>query len=416
MDCNLRPASCAAVAEGIAGPIGRYNFRMHRESAAISDTSEIIAELKAGRMVVLVDDEDREDEGDLVLAADHVTAEAINFMTKHARGLVCLTITESRRQQLGLQSMVNQNRSQNGTNFTASIEAASGVTTGISAHDRAHTIRVACAAGAKSLDIVQPGHVFPIVAQDGGVLVRAGHTEAGCDLARLAGLTSAGVICEIMNEDGTMARLPQLIDFAARHGLKIGTIADLIEHRSTTESLVERIAERDVDTLAGRFRMCGFRDLTSGHTHLALVCGTIVAETAALVRVHVVRSAIDLLDTHPGSHPFSISQALTRIQAEGSGVVLLLHCSTGPDALDEALEEPSGKGAAPRMDLRFYGIGAQILRELGVRRMQVMASPRRTPSLAGFGLEITRYVSPGAEPESAIRPARLQVRVAARGE
>lgn len=385
---------------------------MPRESAAISDTREIIAELKAGRMVVLVDDEDREDEGDLVLAADHVTPEAINFMIKYARGLVCLTITEARRQQLGLQLMVSQNRSQNGTNFTASIEAAEGVTTGISAHDRSRTIRVACIPEARPGDLVQPGHVFPIVAQEGGVLVRAGHTEAGCDLAKLAGLTPAGVICEIMNEDGTMSRLPELVDFAAHHGLKIGTIADLIEYRSTTESLVERIAERDVETLAGRFRMVGYRDLTSGHTHLALVGGTIEPDAATFVRVHVVGSAIDLLDVHRGSHPFSVSQALTRIQAEGSGVVLLLHCSPSPGAIDAALNGSAGSGTAPRMDLRFYGIGAQILRDLGLRRMQVMAFPRRIPSLAGFGLEIVRYVGPESDLGTATRPTLQQLRAA----
>ena len=385
---------------------------MPRESAAISDTREIIAELKAGRMVVLVDDEDREDEGDLVLAADHVTPEAINFMIKYARGLVCLTITEARRQQLGLQLMVSQNRSQNGTNFTASIEAAEGVTTGISAHDRSRTIRVACIPEARPGDLVQPGHVFPIVAQEGGVLVRAGHTEAGCDLAKLAGLTPAGVICEIMNEDGTMSRLPELVDFAAHHGLKIGTIADLIEYRSTTESLVERIAERDVETLAGRFRMVGYRDPTSGHTHRALVGGTIEPDAATFVRVHVVGSAIDLLDVHRGSHPFSVSQALTRIQAEGSGVVLLLHCSPSPGAIDAALNGSAGSGTAPRMDLRFYGIGAQILRDLGLRRMQVMAFPRRIPSLAGFGLEIVRYVGPESDLGTATRPTLQQLRAA----
>ncbi len=363
-------------------------------------------------MVVLVDDEDREDEGDLVLAADHVTPEAINFMIKYARGLVCLTITEARRQQLGLQLMVSQNRSQNGTNFTASIEAAEGVTTGISAHDRSRTIRVACIPEARPGDLVQPGHVFPIVAQEGGVLVRAGHTEAGCDLAKLAGLTPAGVICEIMNEDGTMSRLPELVDFAAHHGLKIGTIADLIEYRSTTESLVERIAERDVETLAGRFRMVGYRDLTSGHTHLALVGGTIEPDAATFVRVHVVGSAIDLLDVHRGSHPFSVSQALTRIQAEGSGVVLLLHCSPSPGAIDAALNGSAGSGTAPRMDLRFYGIGAQILRDLGLRRMQVMAFPRRIPSLAGFGLEIVRYVGPESDLGTATRPTLQQLRAA----
>ena len=366
---------------------------MQCESRAISGSAEIIAELKAGRMVVLVDDEDREDEGDLILAADHVSAEAVNFMTRFARGLVCLSVTEDRRRQLGLQSMVSRNRSQNGTNFTASIEAAEGVTTGISAHDRAHTIRVACAPHAKPSDIVQPGHVFPIVAQDGGVLVRTGHAEAGCDLARLAGLTPAAVICEILSDDGAMARLPQLQEFAAVHGLKIGTIADLIQYRSTNESLVRRVATRNVATLAGEFSMVGFRDLTSGHTHLALTCGSISEDSDVLVRVHVVKSAIDLLDTEAGKHPYSISHALERIKREGKGVVLLLHAPPDPSALEAALLGADAT-PAPRMDLRFYGIGAQILRDLGVRRMRVMSFPRRIPSLAGFGLEITCYVGP----------------------
>jgi 3,4-dihydroxy 2-butanone 4-phosphate synthase/GTP cyclohydrolase II len=366
---------------------------MQRESRGISSSVEVIAELKAGRMVVLVDDEDREDEGDLILGADHVSAEAVNFMARYARGLVCLAITEERRRLLGLQPMVSRNRSQNGTNFTVSIEAAEGVTTGISAHDRAHTIRVACSPNAKPSDIVQPGHVFPIVAQDGGVLVRAGHAEAGCDIARLAGLTPAAVTCEILSEDGTMARLPQLREFAASHQLKIGTIADLIEYRSTNESLVRRVAIRDVTTLAGKFSMVGFRDLTSGHTHLALTCGDISGDAEVLVRVHVVKSAIDLLDADAGKHPYSISQALERIKREGRGVVLLLHALPEPSALEAALSESDATLPAP-MDLRFYGIGAQILRDLGVRRMRVMSFPRRIPSLAGFGLEITRYVGP----------------------
>lgn len=376
----------------------RYNWKMPRESQAISSSAEIIAELRSGRMVVLVDDEDVDDEGDLVLGADHVSADAVNFMTRFARGLVCLAITEDRRRQLGLQAMVSRNRSQNGTNFTVSIEAAEGVTTGISAHDRAHTIRIACAPNASPSDLVQPGHVFPIVAQDGGVLARAGHTEAGCDLARLAGLTPAAVLCEILSDDGTMARLPQLQEFAVAHGLKIGTIADLIRYRSTTESLVRRVATRDIVTLAGEFSMVGFRDLTSGHTHLAITCGNIGDGSEVLVRVHVVKSAIDLLDADAGRHPYSVSQALERIKKEGQGVVLLLHAMPDPSALEAALSEPDAV-LPPRMDPRFYGIGAQILRDLGVRRMRVMSFPRRIPSLAGFGLEITRYVGPDEDSE-----------------
>jgi len=243
--------------------------------SAISPTPEIIAEIQAGRMVVLVDEEDRENEGDLVMGAEFVTPEAINFMAKHGRGLICLTLTESRCRQLNLAPMVNQNRSQMGTNFTVSIEAAQGVTTGISAADRARTVQAAVRREARPEDLVQPGHIFPLMAQKGGVLVRAGHTEAGCDLAELAGLTPAAVICEILKDDGEMARLPELLRFCETHGLKIGTIADLIHYRSRTESLVQRVTERSLETAHGRFRLYGYRDGTAGEVHLALVRGEV---------------------------------------------------------------------------------------------------------------------------------------------
>ena len=249
-------------------------------------TLEIIAELKAGRMVVLVDEEDRENEGDVVVAADFVTPEAINFMARHARGLICLTLTEERCRQLALPLMVSANRSGQGTNFTLSIEAAEGVTTGISAADRARTVRAAVAPDAKPADIVQPGHIFPVMAQPGGVLVRAGHTEAGCDLARMAGLTPAAVICEIMKDDGTMARMPDLLVFAQTHGLKIGAITDLIHYRSRTERIVERIAERPLHTAYGAFRLVVYRDKLTDATHLALVRGPISPDAETLVRVH----------------------------------------------------------------------------------------------------------------------------------
>src|SRR5512147_3067908 len=237
----------------------------------LSPTTEIVADLKAGRMVILVDEEDRENEGDLVFAADFVTPEKINFLATHGRGLICMPVTESHAERLGLRPMVEQNRSRHGTNFTVSIEAAEGIATGISAHDRALTIKVASAENSAAADIVQPGHVFPLVAQPGGVLVRAGHTEACCDLARLAGLAPAAVLCEIMKDDGTMARLPDLLQFAAQHGLRIGTIADLIHYRNANESLVRRVAEREIGTAAGKFRMIAYRDLPSGGTHLALL-------------------------------------------------------------------------------------------------------------------------------------------------
>jgi len=369
---------------------------MRREITTISPTPEIVAELRAGHMVILVDEEDRENEGDLVIAAEHVTPEAINFMAKHARGLVCLTLTEERCRQLDLPPMVHDNRSPMGTNFTVSIEAADGVTTGISAHDRARTVRAAVARDAKAADIVQPGHIFPVVAQSGGVLVRAGHTEAGCDLAQLAGLTPAAVICEVMNDDGTMARLPQLIEFASAHKLKIGTIADLIEYRGANESLVRRSVEREIDTVCGRFRMVAYRDVPTGGTHLALLRGEIRVDSETLVRVHEPLSIVDLLDAGAGTHSWSIPEALAAIAGNGAGVMVLLNCAQSDDALEERLAEAPPEGRPPRRDvrstdLRTYGIGAQILRDLGVGKMRLMAAPRKMPSMAGFGLEVTGY-------------------------
>src|ERR671930_2012471 len=299
---------------------------MRRDATAISPITEIVAELRAGRIVILVDDEDRENEGDLVFAAEFVTAEKINFLAKHGRGLICMPLTEERAQRLGLRPMVEQNRSRHGTNFTVSIEAAEGISTGISAHDRALTIKVAAAANAKPEDIVQPGHVFPLIAQPGGVLVRAGHTEACCDLARLAGLTPAAVLCEIMRDDGSMARLPDLLHFAAEHGLKIGTIADLIEYRSRNESLVSRTLEREIETAWGRFQLVAYRDLALGSIHLALTLGTPVKEQETLVRVHEPLSIFDLLDAGSGTHSWGVGEALGAIREAGEGVTVLLNC------------------------------------------------------------------------------------------
>jgi 3,4-dihydroxy 2-butanone 4-phosphate synthase/GTP cyclohydrolase II len=366
---------------------------MKRENAAsLSPVAEIIAEIRAGNIVVLVDDEDRENEGDLVFAADFVTPEKINFLARHGRGLICMPIPEAHAARLGLRPMVSENRSRHGTNFTVSIEAAEGISTGISAHDRALTVRVAAAPHAKAADIVQPGHVFPLVAQDGGVLVRAGHTEACCDLARLAGLTPAAVLCEIMREDGTMARLPDLMEFAAEHKLKIGTIADLIEYRSRNESMVQRSAEREIETAWGRFRLVAFRDLPTGATHLALTLGELSAKDETLVRVHEPLSVLDLLDAGKGGHSWGVGEALKAIQRDGKGVVILLNCSQSDDALRAQLAgaRPARQGRS--MDLRTYGIGAQILRDLGVGRMRLLAAPRKMPSMAGFGLEVTGYV------------------------
>jgi 3,4-dihydroxy 2-butanone 4-phosphate synthase/GTP cyclohydrolase II len=367
---------------------------MRRESTAISPITEIIAAIRAGEIVVLVDDEDRENEGDLVFAADFVTPEKINFLARHGRGLICMPLTEEHARRLGLRPMVQHNRSRHGTNFTVSIEAAEGIATGISAHDRALTVKVAASQNSKAEDIVQPGHVFPLIAQPGGVLVRAGHTEACCDLARLAGLTPAAVLCEIMREDGTMARLPDLVEFAAGHKLKIGTIADLIEHRSRNESLVQRGFERDIVTAWGGFRLVSYRDLALGSIHLALVLGKPEPEKELLVRVHEPLSIMDLLDAGQGTHSWGVGEALLAIREAGMGVMLLLNCTQ----TTEALEARFGETRAPRrgMDLRLYGIGAQILRDLGVRRMRLMAAPRKMPSMAGFGLEVVGYVSGSA--------------------
>ncbi len=357
----------------------------------IAPIQEIISEIREGRMVVLVDEEDRENEGDLLMAAEFVTPEAINFMIRHARGLVCLTLTEERCRQLGLTHMARENKSPLGTNFTVSIEAAEGVTTGISASDRATTIRAAVKPDARATDIVQPGHIFPIMARQGGVLVRAGHTEAGCDLARMAGVMPAAVICEIIKEDGEMARLPDLVQFAGQHGLKIGTIADLIEHRIRNETLVERIARRPVQTAYGPFDLVVYADKTMQRTHLALVKGDISPERETIVRVHEPLSVMDFLEQ--GSHPNSTSvhDALGRIARAPAGVLVLMHHSETPqDLLARATANPDAHGAA-RWDSRSYGIGAQILRDLNVGKMCLIATPRKLPSMTGFGLEVVGY-------------------------
>lgn len=357
----------------------------------VSSTQEIIDEMRAGRMVILVDEEDRENEGDLVLAAEFVTPEHINFMARYGRGLICLTLTEERCRQLDLPLMVSANRSSHGTNFTLSIEAAHGVTTGISAADRARTVQAAVAKDAKPSDIVQPGHIFPLMAQPGGVLVRAGHTEAGCDFAQLAGCTPAAVICEILKDDGSMARLPDLIEFAREHKLKIGTIADLIHHRSQTEKLVERISERPIQTVYGEFRLYAYRDKMTGDTHLALALGEISAQREVLVRVHEPLSIIDLLDATGAGHSWGVHEALRAIAAAGSGVIVFLHRPESADELAARAGATAGVAATPKMDLRNYGIGAQILKDIGVAKMRLLAAPRKMPSMVGFDLEVSGY-------------------------
>jgi 3,4-dihydroxy 2-butanone 4-phosphate synthase/GTP cyclohydrolase II len=363
---------------------------------SISSTQEIIAELRAGRMVILVDEEDRENEGDLVLAAEFVTPEAINFMAKYGRGLICLTLSEERCEQLALPMMTMRNGTSYGTAFTVSIEAAEGVTTGISAADRARTIQVAVAKNAKPSDIVQPGHIFPLKAQKGGVLMRAGHTEAGCDFAELAGLTPAAVICEIMKDDGTMARLPDLIEFAKVHGLKIGTIADLIHYRSQNECFVERVGERTMETAHGPFRAVLYRDKPSGGAHLALVHGDITPEQETLVRVHQPVSLLDLLETKATTHSWNMASAMAAIRQAERGVMVLLNCEESAEELFShfaALTNPDAQTQprAARMDLRTYGIGAQILKSLSVGKMRLLANPRKMPSMVGFDLEVTGY-------------------------
>jgi len=363
--------------------------------APISPVQDIVAEMRAGRVVILVDEEDRENEGDLVLAADHVTPEAINFMARYGRGLICLTLTRERCELLKLPPMVARNGTKMGTAFTASIEAAEGVTTGISAADRARTVQAAVAPNAVAADLVQPGHIFPLQAVDGGVLMRAGHTEAGCDLAAMAGCSPSSVICEVMKDDGTMARLPDLQLFAAEHGIKIGTIADLIEYRSRNESLVQKVGTRQLTTAFGEFTAHAFRDEPSQAVHLALVKGTWGSDDSVPVRVHEPLSVLDALEVHRSMHSWGLDTSLQYIAAQGQGVAVLLNCGETADQLLEQFEGTARAAQAPergRMDLRTYGVGAQILREVGVARMQLMGQPRRMPSMVGYGLEITGYI------------------------
>jgi len=372
-----------------------------RQETGISPITDIIADIKAGKMAVLVDEADRENEGDLLIAAEFVTPEVVNFMARYGRGLICLTLTAAKCRQLNLPQMVVNNRSPLGTSFTISIEAAEGVTTGISAADRARTVQVAIRPDAGPSDLVQPGHIFPLMAQEGGVLVRAGHTEAGCDLARLAGLAPAAVICEVLKDSGEMARLPDLIEFAAQHKLRIGTIADLIEHRGRTESLVMRVAERDIETVHGRFRLHVYSDRVGEGTHLALMKGAPGPAREVLVRVHEPLSVIDLLDVRNASHSWNFNDALAAVSRAECGVIVLLHGQETASELLEHARARNGAAPAPAVALRNYGIGAQILKDLGVRKMRVMAQPRRMPSMAGFGLEITGYLQPPARVDRA---------------
>jgi len=370
----------------------------------ISPVEEIVAEMRAGRIVILVDEEDRENEGDLVIAADHITPEGINFMARYGRGLICLTLTRERCERLRLPPMATRNGTKHSTAFTVSIEAAEGVTTGISAADRARTVQAAVAPDAQADDLVQPGHIFPLQAVDGGVLLRAGHTEAGCDLAAMAGCSPSAVICEIMKDDGTMARLPDLQLFAAEHGLKIGTIADLIEYRSRNDSLIEKLGSRTLRTTHGEFTAHAFRDKPTQGVHLALVKGQWQASDTVLARVHEPLSVLDTLESGRSMHSWGLDESLARIQAEGRGIAVLLNCGESGEQLLSQFEGTARASHAPergRMDLRTYGIGAQILRDCGVHKITLMANPRRMPSMTGYGLEIVGYLpkdtaTPGA--------------------
>ena len=360
----------------------------------ISPVPELVTELAAGRMVILVDEEDRENEGDLVLAAEHVSAQAINFMARFGRGLICLTLSRERCERLQLPPMTHRNGGRHGTPFTVSIEAAEGVSSGISAADRARTVEAAVARNAKPGDLVQPGHIFPLQAQDGGVLKRAGHTEAGCDLARMAGLEPAAVICEVMKDDGTMARLGDLEIFASEHGLKIGTIADLIGYRSRNESLIQRTGSRPMTTPQGEFTCHTFRDHAGG-LHLALAHGQWSGSDEVAVRVHEPYTALDMLDIGGSRHSWPLPQALKTLQDAPCGLAVLLNCAEPVDTLvGQLLPEPEARKKNVPLALRTYGIGAQILRDLGVRRMKLLGSPRPMPSMTGYNLEVTGFVSP----------------------
>lgn len=366
----------------------------------LNTTEEIIEDIRNGRMVILMDDEDRENEGDLVMAAEQVRPEDINFMATFARGLICLTLSPERCKQLELPLMVRENQSVHATNFTVSIEAAEGVTTGISAADRARTVRAAVAQSASAKDIVQPGHIFPLMCQPGGVLSRAGHTEAGSDLARMAGFEPASVIVEIMNEDGSMARRPELEAFSKKHGIKIGTISDLIHYRSTTERTIECINERVVNTVCGEFTLRTYLNKALNERHFALIKGEIKPDEPVLTRVHVANTVRDVLglrsadDNYPKGWDFRSS--LERIAAEGQGVLVYICMSETTEEIEEGIDWLiSGKRHRPKVDAAYKetGTGSQILCDLNVKKMRLMGAPLKYKALDGFGLEVTEYVT-----------------------
>jgi len=365
---------------------------------SLNSIPELLEDIAAGRMVVLMDDEDRENEGDLVMAASKVRPEDVNFMARFGRGLICLPLTRERCQQLRLPLMVSENQAHYATNFTISIEAAEGITTGISAYDRAHTIRTAVKPDASANDLSQPGHVFPLMAQPGGVLARAGHTEASVDMAMLAGLEPAAVLVEILNEDGSMARRPELERFALEHGLKIGTIADLIHYRMETEKTIEHVSVHDVQTDFGPFRLHAYRDTIEGRLHLALLRGEVNPAEPFLVRVHVQNPLSDVLSIQRADFGMPVRTALSKIDAEGSGLVLVLGGNKDDGTILRQIQqqpepaiEANGDNRRSR-ELRTYGIGAQIIADLGVRKMRVLSAPWKLTGLAGFNLEVVEYI------------------------
>ena len=366
----------------------------------LDSIEDIIEDIRRGRMAIIMDDEDRENEGDLVMAAEHVRPEDINFMSMHGRGLICLTLTRERCQQLRLPLMVTDNQTPHRTNFTVSIEAAEGVTTGISAADRARTVQAAVAPGARPEDLVQPGHIFPLMAQTGGVITRAGHTEAGCDLARLAGCEPAGVIVEILNEDGSMARRPDLERFARQHGIRIGTIEDLIRYRMQNEKTMECVAETDFPTGYGDFRLYAYQDMIENGLHLALVAGEIAPDRPTNVRVHVENLLCDTLGASHGCG-WPLHDAMRRVAEMGEGVVVILRKPEDPRELVQRIQQyqvwagrpGQDRGREAPEDLRTYGIGAQILADLGVRKMRLMSAPKIFHGMGGFDLEVVDYIT-----------------------
>jgi len=370
--------------------------------AATSPVGEILAEMRAGRMVIIMDDEDRENEGDLIMAAEHATPEAVAFMIRHTSGIICVPMEEEQLARLELPQMVPLNSESQRTAFTVSVDLRTGTTTGVSSGDRAATIRALADPAAKPGDFARPGHIFPLRARRGGVLVRAGHTEAAVDLCRLAGVKPVGVLCEVMNEDGTMARLPQLQEFAHRHQLKIGTIADLIRHRLRTERSVERLSEHSVQTDLGEFRLYAYQDCVSLEVHLALAHGRLDGPRAPLVRVHLADTLRDLLGVHGSARTWTLRAAMQRIVEAGGGVVVVLRQQESARELGEAVRSFAAAAAPPAAVpepargsegvLRTFGIGAQILKDLGVTRMRVLSAPKQMHGISAFGLEVEGYV------------------------